>query len=365
MIKNLVILPFLLISNSQISPDNFLDKNNFYYENDDLIVKGNISDLNSDTFDTQNLNKDLLIFDKNSKIDDQYFAYFYDYESKQEHYLETNSTDDENLVEDLNSFYKESNTAINNESVMVCSNDVSSNFKEVFASSFTKIAKPYGRITYNYSLNEYEFSSISSLYILQVRQQFICGATCIANDENGYGYYYNSDSYTHIKSSQSVTDMGYDDVIYSGEPVFKDAYPVPEPTSVTISSSYSTGITIGKSDNYGFSCSEFDSESHEYTFNLSLGMSYSKSYTTSIPSLSSQNGEDINEYQWNFKYLYNDNTNREVTNFANLGYIFECNKYENNLNVHNKFNMRITGKVAFTNSKGQNPNYVTATKLIL
>lgn len=366
MIKNLIILPFLIFNNLQ-GNELFLYKDNFNFENKDIIVRGNISNLNSDTFATHDLKKDLLVFNKESKIDGQYFAYFYDFESKQVHYLETNSSDYKNLYSDLKTFYEEFNTTNNSENniVVASENSSTSNFKTILTNSFTKIAKPYGRITYNYTLSEYEFSKESSLYFLQVRQQFVCGVTCIANDEIGYEEYYNGDGYTHVSSYQKVYDMGYNDVVFSGIPVFKDAYPVPKPISVTITSTYSAGVTIGKSTEVGFSTKEGFNASHEHSSELDLDFTYSKTYTQDVPYLSSQNGEDLNEYQWNFKYNSKDTNNRDVTNFMNLGYIFECNKYENNVNVHNKFGMKISGKTMYVNKDGNDAHYVSASKNIM
>lgn len=349
MVNLLNIIPIIISSTStfySLNNHSFLEQNNFYYENSNLIIKGNISILDSSKYLDNIINKDLLIFDINSKIDDSYFAFFYDYESNSTYFLETNSSNLIDLESDLNTFYNEYNIIENTNSLKLISSN-SNNFKEIKSSTISKVAKPYGRMAFTYTLSEYEFSSASSLYLLEVRQQFISGYNCLENDEVGYEAYYNDNEYVHIGVYQTSAEMGYDDIIKSGIPKFKDAYPVATPSTVTISSSYEAGTTIAYSFKNGISFDGISVEG-ETEVGLNVEYGYSKSYTTTNPRVSSQLGENLSEFLWNYYYQDPD----EVTNYQVLGYIFECNRYQNGLDVHNKFGINLSAKAKFSTKEG-------------
>lgn len=286
-----------------------------------------------------------MIFDINSKIDDLYFGFLYDYESDKTFYLETNSNDLDNLYDDLKIFYLEYNTEYNN-LINTISND-SSLFKVIRSNTISKVSKPYGRMAFTYSLKEYEYSNKTSLYLLEIKHQFICGYNCIENDEIGFEEYYNYNQYVHVGAYQNEAQMGYNDIIKSGIPKFKDAYPNSEPTKVTISSSYESGTTFGYSFKNGFSLTDVSIEGSS-NIAKSVVESYSKSYTLSNPTLTSQSSQDLKEYQWNYYYV----DFYPITNTQTLGYMFECNRYQDRIDTHNKFDIKLTPKASFI--KNQN-----------
>ena len=361
MIKEIGIIALTSLNLNNVSKlldNSFLKENNFYYESNDLIVKGNIENKDSSTYLNYIQNKDLLIFDINNKIDDSYFGFFYDYESNKNYYLETNSNDLINLKDDLKTFYNENNN-INNNFISLASEISNNKFKELKSSTISKVAKPYGRMAFTYSLNEYEFSNITSLYLLEIKQQFICGNNCNENFEKGYERYYNNSEWVHVGAYQTSTEMGYDDIIKSGIPKFKDAYPVTKPSTVTINSSYQIGATLGYSFKNGIS---FDGISLEEDSSIGLNVNYgfSKSYTNTNPILSSQLGEDLSEFQWNYYFTDVDS----ATNYQVLGYLFECNRYQSGLDVHNKFGINFSAKATFSKKFFNDSHDVTFTKSI-
>lgn len=352
MLKVLGVLPFVLInlnSTSKFLDNLFLKEENFYYENKSLIVRGNIDNLDSSSYLQEKPNKNLLIFDCNSKIDNEYCGFFYDFKSDKTFYLETNSTDLSNLRDDLKTFYLESINKEKINEIGLTSIDNETLFKEIRSSTISKVAKPYGRMAFTYSLKEYEYNTISSLYLLEVKQQFICGYNCTKNDEKGFDYYFNYDQYVHIGAYQSEAQMGYDDILKSGIPKFKDAYPNSEPGNVTITSSYQSGVTFGFSLKGGFARKKITGEAGG-SYEKNIEEEYSKTYTLTCPRLTSQISQDLIEYQWN--YYYNDEVDY-VTNTQYLGYMFECNRYQNGIDTHNKFDIRISAKASYAYA---NPN---------
>lgn len=347
MLKSVGVIPFILLNlnnTSKFLDNSFLKEENFYYESKELIVRGNIENLDSSTYLKDKPNKDLLIFDYESKIDDEYYGFFYDFESNKTFYLETNSTDLTNLRDDLKTFYLESNSKKSVNEIDLASTTDDSLFKEIKSNTISKIEKPYGRMTFTYSLKEYEYNTISSLYLFEVKQYFISGANCIENFEKDYGKYYNDSEFVHIEALQNEAQMGYDDIVKSGVPKFKDAYPVTKPTTVTVSSSYQIGVNFGYSFRNGFSSKSITLEKED-NYGASINYGYSKSYTTTNPRLTSQPGEDMCEYQWNYFY---DNGVDAATNYQVLGYMFECNRYQNKIDTHNKFDIVLTAKASFS-----------------
>lgn len=110
--------------------------------------------------------------------------------------------------------------------------------------------------------------------------------------------------------------------------MYKDAYPVNQPGTITISSSYSKNLTFGRSTSIGFSFGDGLSVEEGGSVSQSIAYSYSKSYTTTEPALTAQKDPDNqNKYSW----LYIYNTRRRETNHLDTGYIFEMNNKNHDL----------------------------------
>lgn len=174
---------------------------------------------------------------------------------------------------------------------------------------------------------------------------FTPGKMASDNNSEGYGNWYNSGGYVHLKASRAAKEVGYNQYRYGGTPVFKDAYPVNKPGQITITSTYSAGLELGYSFTNGFS---LDNITYEENTNLGLniGYSYSKSYTNTEPALSAQkNAEDTEKFEW--KYTYN--TPRNETHHLYMGYLFEMNNtghdlFEGDLAFRYDYEMSVSDK---------------------
>lgn len=291
----------------------------------------------------QDLEKDYFLVNLKDGVLQDCLAIYYDHNNSEEFYLETTSTRYEVKKEELETFYNDVKEKIATE-VSLSSTSEENIFEKVKSKTFYKIAKPYGRIFYSCDIYEYDFDKDASLYLAEFTQEFICGKMCIINGESGYEPYLNDLSYTHIQAYQEEADMGDGTIRYGCTPILKDTYPQSTPSTVTITSSYTSGNTIGYSTNFGFSTSEGMSVGGELTYDYSNSRTYEKTYTDTNPALSTQHGENPNEYQWT--YIYNQK--EEKTNLRNLGYIFECNNYRNGKNVKGHYKMSVEANVQFT-----------------
>lgn len=226
---------------------------------------------------------------------------------------------------------------------------------EVEYSSFSKVCKPYGRIYYDVTLFEYASFDTTSLFLAEITQEFIPGKVCDTNNEIGYNRdYLVYDGYTHVKTSQNVADLGNDEWIYGSTSILKDAFPVIQPSTVTITSSYEEGQTFGFSVGVLFSLTEGIGADGEAYYDYSNSGTYTKSYTDTEPALSTQHGTDANEFQWT--YLYE--TLQAKNNYMKLGYMFEANRYNNDgRDIYRKFDMTIEKNVKFVTTDHLNIGY--------
>ena len=156
--------------------------------------------------------------------------------------------------------------------------------------------------------------------------------------------YYNS-GYFHVQGLQAVNELNQATIRTGGIPKFKDAYPENSPGTITVSSSYSIGTTLGYSFTNGFSLDNI-TISKESSLGLNISYGYDKSYTTSEPALSTQRSSiDSSIYQWTYTY----NTSRNETNHLNTGYLFEMNNenhdlFEGDLSLTYAYKMTVKDK---------------------
>ena len=309
--------------------------------NNDVVIIEKSNDVSSiDQLKSYNPNKNIFFFDYDKKIDDQYAAVYFDKVSNSLSFLETESTNKDEITKEFFEFFNE-NVKNKNKNNLIKAKSSNSYFvtKDL---KFTKNVKPYGRFFYDFKSSVYQFSDVASLIYVELKQQFVCGAMITLNGESGYGDYYNCGGYTHALASQNVSDVGYNKLRYGGVPIIKDAFPVSEPCSVTINSTYQTSTTTGVSAEIGLSTEKGleigGSASRSYTTLIS----YSKSYTDTEPSLSTQYGSRNNEFQWTYGYTKSETK----TNYMKLGYLFELNNYQDGSYVGNVFNFLIEGRMS-------------------
>ncbi|NLK12405.1 MAG: hypothetical protein GX312_02310 [Candidatus Phytoplasma sp.] len=200
-------------------------------------------------------------------------------------------------------------------------------FEPLYSGSFREVKKPYGYIDVLYTVQKYRAKNESSLYLVESKASFTPGKMAKDNGDNTYGDWYNHSGFLHLEGTQAVNEIDQATIRRGGIPKFKDAYPENSPGTITITSSYAMGATLGYSFTNGFSLDNITiSENTSLGLNISYG--YTKSYTNSEPALSTQRSSiSSNIYQW--KYTYN--TQRNETNHLNTGYMFEMNNYNHNL----------------------------------
>lgn len=314
---------------------NLTKEENFSFENDEILILGN-QEINFNKFDYLSLNKDFLYFNLNAS-NDELKAFFYDYESNTSNQLRSDSINETKLINEINDFYNENNTK--NKNFKVSSDN---DFKRVLSGNLKEYKKPYGYFTYTYELSRYDFSEKSSLYHLSLTQYIVPGYIPYSLKENDYQDYSINFAATKVYVCQLEIETGYYESWKGGIPIFKDAYPLTKPNTVIITSSYSAGLTIGRSTEIGFNKGLYESEG--FSFDASLSISYSKSYQKDEPKLSAQPGTKDGE----FTRVYTYERSEKYSNDENLGYFFEMNNYQNGENVKNRVAIFVSGYMTLT-----------------
>jgi len=309
---------------------------NYFYENDYILINGNYSAIQKNELETllAGKNKTYIFFDLNldDNADDDLEvlknnAVVYSYVGGipcVDSFLSDSSGQD--LISEINQFVnsklqKEENPRIKRKA------DNTSLFKEIYNGSFRKMNKPYGYIDCDFDVKKYRANEISSLYVIESNFAFTPGKVATSNGSSGFESWYNKAGYIHAKAVQATNDVGYNQIRYGGIPVFKDAFPVNVPGTISITSSYSIGLNLGYSFKNGFSLDNITSETQrDVGVNISYG--YSKTYSTSEPALSTQkNASDPQMYEW----LYTYSSPRIETNHLKTGYLFEMNNHNHDM----------------------------------
>ncbi len=315
---------------------------NYHIEEDNIVIYGNYTEFDSSLLYslTHNKNKICIFYDidltdnvssSHEVMCNNATIYYYKDDVPHIHSYISNSTEIQELIQDINSYVNEILSEINNESERT---DISSafsqysmyttgneSFEEIHSGSFRKEEKPYGYIDCNYSVKKYRANDVSSLYIVESHFYFTPGKMAMNLGDNSFDNWLNSSGYAKIKTSIASNEVGYNQVRYGGTPVFKDAYPVNNPGVITIGSSYSQGNTLGYSYTNGFSLDNASFESGSSTSqNTTYG--YNKAYQYPEPALSAQKDPmDVEKFTWLYTYV----TPRNETNHLLVGYMYEMN----------------------------------------
>lgn len=198
------------------------------------------------------------------------------------------------LFEDLNSYFKDVMVEFESKEKVVNSQTTlnsTTTWKKAFDDGGAIVGKPHGKINWNTVAHYTEIYDTSIVYIVETKTEFQPGSILKANGLSGYDDAKNQEGYMHTSIKR---EPGYYSV--SGfNPIGKDYWPVNSPGTVTVTSGFGIGATIGLSKKDGFS--------GEITGNYS----YSKSYTDSNPSLSAQTLITNTKYSW--YYTYNGDKN--------------------------------------------------------
>ena len=307
-----------------------VNTSNYYYSNEQFTIYGNYS-----SFDRSELNNiisnqsKIHIFYDNNLTDNTTSAVpvlsnnacIYYYKNNVRHidtYL-SNDTDSESCFSEIKEYITCKINKIYSETAVCDSN--SQIFSTIYSGTMRHNEKPYGYIDIDWAVKKYRASDISSLYIVESHAAFTPGIVAMANDSSGYLAWKNLSGYLHVTPRIAQFDVGYGQTRYGGTPVFKDAYPINNPGTITIASTYNIGATLGYSFKNGFSLDNI-SVGEGKDLGLNISYSYNKSYTTTEPALSAQkNASNPQAYEW----LYTYNSARSETNHLITGYMFEMN----------------------------------------
>lgn len=237
------------------------------------------------------------------------------------HSFTSHTANRQQLLLEINNYINEEYIDINDALKTNSSVQSDGKFNLLYSSSFREMKKPFGYIDCDYQISKYRANDVSSLYLLEAHVYFTPGSIAMKNGATGFENYQQMSGYMHISASRAMHEVGYGQIRYGGTPVFKDAYPVNTPGTITLTSSYQDGTTLGYSFSNGFS-SDGISIGSEHSMGKNIIFGYSKAYTTTEPALSAQkNAENPQKFEWYYEYK----NIRAETNHMLLGYMFEMN----------------------------------------
>lgn len=245
---------------------------------------------------------------------------------------QSNATNSTQRARDISDYVNEKLATISNltsgsnDEISTMSVDTSL-FVTLYSGSNREEGKPYGYIDCAYTVKKYRANTATSLYLLESRVSYVPGK--VANNLGGNGYgnqWLNSEGMMKIRAYRASKDVGYL-VRYGGVPVYKDAYPVNEPATISISSTYSGNLGLGYSFSNGFSLDNISAESNK-NVGLNIGYGYNKVITRQEPALTAQlDPNDAQKFTWVFQYYKPANE----TNYLTTGYLFEMNNQNHDL----------------------------------
>lgn len=245
---------------------------------------------------------------------------------------QSNATNSTQRARDISDYVNEKLATIStltsgsNDEISTMSVDTSL-FVTLYSGSNREEGKPYGYIDCDYTVKKYRANTATSLYLIESRVSYVPGK--VANNLGRSGYsniWLNSVGVVKIRAYRASKDVGYL-VRYGGVPVYKDAYPVNEPATISISSTYSGNLDLGYSFSNGFSLDNISAESNK-NVGLNIGYAYNKVITRQEPALTAQlDPNDAQKFTWVFQYKEAANE----TNYLTTGYLFEMNNQNHDL----------------------------------
>lgn len=253
--------------------------------------------------------------------------------------LSTYSTSETEITKEINEFYNDRMEYIKEEKSNVLSSSLDNDLFTYVTSGYERVvSKPYGYMDHSYTIKKYRVNEVSSLYIVETDSEYVPGSIAYANNDTSYNKnMYNYAGYIHLVANQAKVELDQSFIRYGGIPYIKDAWPLNSPGTITISSTYSAGLSLGYSFKNGFSL-EDSSVGSQYDVGLNIGYSYSKAYTNQEPRLSSQHDSNrYDKYQWSYQYA--DKKNGRETFHLRTGYMFEMNNHGHGLLDEGQFGL--------------------------
>lgn len=283
----------------------------YHAEEEGRVIYGNYSDFDSSLLYTlvhdeskicifydldlsDNLNDSHEIMRNNAVV------YYYKNNIPYVHSYRSNATEVQSLINDINNYVNEVLSEMDDEDVSISTpknflklspyTTGTEDFEVLYAGSFREDEKPYGYIHCDYVVRKYGANDVNSLYLVESNISFTPGKIANGLGDTDYADWYNSSGYIKIKAMRASNQVDYNQVGYGGTPVFKDAYHVNIPGTVSN--------------------------------NPSISYAYSKNYQIQEPALSAQKDpSDVDKYTW--LYTYSDPRNE--ANHLQFGYMFEMN----------------------------------------
>lgn len=337
---------------NNVSSSDFIitDQKYYFFKSSNLVVYGNHDNLQKNQINKYiNEGNNVLIYDY--YLDDNFGTNIFDLNSavfysningKRVDIINADCPNFNDFKNTIMEFYNEKSSL----KLELISRTIDNNlFQPLYSGSFREVKKPYGYIDVIYTVKKYRANDVSSLYLVESKASFTPGKMAKDNGDKTYGNWYNNSGYFHVQGLQAVNELNQATIRTGGIPKFKDAYPENSPGTITVSSSYSIGTTLGYSFTNGFSLDNI-TISKESSLGLNISYGYDKSYTTSEPALSTQRSSiDSSIYQWTYTY----NTSRNETNHLNTGYLFEMNNenhdlFEGDLSLTYAYKMTVKDK---------------------
>lgn len=253
------------------------DQKYYFYQDDDIVVFGNHDGLSKSTID-QLINEGYSVFIYDYYLDDNLGNNIFDTNSavlysntkgKHVDILNLGETIFDDFKEEVVSFYDEKISMDTQIETLASTNEL---FVPLYSGTFREVKKPYGYIDVIYTVKKYRAKNESSLYLVESKASFTPGKMAKDNGDNTYGNWYNHSGFFHVEGTQAVNEIDQATIRKGGIPKFKDAYPENAPGTITVTSSYSIGATLGYSFTNGFSLDNITvSENTSLGLNISYG----------------------------------------------------------------------------------------------
>lgn len=351
-IKKMLIFVMVLsisiwISKSISVSANSSDSFNIYELKEDTVLVGTLNKNGSAKRISEVLGNNILFeyqpFDSVSSKDndEKEVAKLYYYKNNVFHNdtLSTYSTDENEIKKEIDEFYNERMQYIKEEkNTILTETPDNSLFSVVTNGTKRVIAKPYGYMDHHYVVKKYRANNVSSLYIVETESDFVPGVVPYRNNDTSYDKdMRNYSGYIHLVANQAKEELDQSSIRYGGVPHIKDAWPLNSPGMITITSSFTMGLSLGYSFKNGFSLDNISAE-NQYNVGANIGYGYSKQYTIQEPRLSTQHdSNNYNKYQWS--YQYEDSKNGDTTFHLSTRYMFEMNNSGHSLIGEGQFGL--------------------------
>lgn len=301
------------------------EKTNCILEGENFFVIGNSTLLTDDILQIINtkINEGyyVLVYDFNFKsssitknLSDEEItatAYYSVGEFSARRTFTTNETDYEQLKIDISEFFLDfinnqdykpdnSNLLQVNDDDRLVTDSTTCNFVNTAVESGTKVAKPYGKITFVSNIFRCNADSSFDIYRVETATEFVPGSAMVNLGEPGYSSYRSQESRQKTKISEYAVFLA-GNVYYGENPNVLEFWPKNSVQERTITTSFGLGLTIGFSSEDGL------------IGELVGSFSYSQTILTEDPTMNATTITLGEQYGWYFDFSSNDESTLHFT----------------------------------------------------